>query len=239
MTSLEIADVRRFGEFIQSVGSVSGSALPLEVVEALGELIPCLDVVYFDRSGARDVVVTAGTLHFSPAVLQAMWAYGPQRPTAPIWLMAADGAVKLSDRISRRELLRLDFYQEVMRPLGIEDDLVVLLPVEAHATAGFSFTRAKPFTERDILILNLLVPHLARLRARMATAPASRPGVDLTKREWDVMDYLAQGKGNKEIASLLSVTSGTVRKHLEHVFAKLGVHTRTAAVARAFRSSAD
>jgi DNA-binding CsgD family transcriptional regulator len=224
---------------VHSLSSVQGSGFPRQVTEALGDLIPCLDVVYFDRSSDHDVFLKAGALDFPPAVLEAMWAYGPQRPTAPLWLTPAEGAVKLSDRIGRRELLRLDFYQEVMRPLGIQDDLVVLLAVETHATAGFSFTRGEPFTKRDLLILDLLAPHLARMRARLATARPSRPGVDLTRREWDVMDCLAQGKGNKEIASLLGVTSGTVRKHLEHVFTKLGVHTRTAAVARAFRSSAD
>jgi len=41
---------------------------------------------------------------------------------------------------------------------------------------------------------------------------------------------------NQEIAALLLVSPHTVRTHLEHAFKKLGVHTRTAAVARAFAS---
>jgi DNA-binding CsgD family transcriptional regulator/PAS domain-containing protein len=54
----------------------------------------------------------------------------------------------------------------------------------------------------------------------------------LTAREWDVMRWVEAGKTNDEIADLLFITTGTVKKHLEHVYAKLGVRTRTAALAR-------
>jgi DNA-binding CsgD family transcriptional regulator len=54
----------------------------------------------------------------------------------------------------------------------------------------------------------------------------------LTAREWDVMRWVEAGKTNDEIAGLLFISPGTVKKHLEHVYAKLGVRTRTAALAR-------
>jgi DNA-binding CsgD family transcriptional regulator len=54
----------------------------------------------------------------------------------------------------------------------------------------------------------------------------------LTAREREVMAWVARGKTNAEIARLLWLSPGTVRKHLENVYAKLGVSTRTAAVAR-------
>lgn len=60
----------------------------------------------------------------------------------------------------------------------------------------------------------------------------TRPEVELTKREQEVLSWVARGKTNAEIARLLWVSPGTVRKHLENVYAKLGVSTRTAAVAR-------
>ncbi len=56
--------------------------------------------------------------------------------------------------------------------------------------------------------------------------------VELTAREREVLAWVARGKTNPEIARLLWVSPGTVRKHLENVYAKLGVNTRTAAVAR-------
>ena len=56
--------------------------------------------------------------------------------------------------------------------------------------------------------------------------------VQLTVRERDVLAWVAQGKTNSEIAQLLWLAPSTVRKHLENVYAKLGVNTRTGAVAR-------
>ena len=53
----------------------------------------------------------------------------------------------------------------------------------------------------------------------------------LTPREREIMDLVAEGRTNAEIAERLWVSPVTVRKHLENVYAKLGVHTRTAAAA--------
>jgi DNA-binding CsgD family transcriptional regulator len=54
---------------------------------------------------------------------------------------------------------------------------------------------------------------------------------DLSPRETDVMRWLATGKTNMEIAVILNMSKRTVEKHMEHIFAKLGVETRAAAVA--------
>ena len=54
----------------------------------------------------------------------------------------------------------------------------------------------------------------------------------LTRREREVMRGVAAGLSNQEIAQRLWIEVPTVRKHLEHVFEKLGVHSRTAAVAK-------
>jgi DNA-binding CsgD family transcriptional regulator len=53
----------------------------------------------------------------------------------------------------------------------------------------------------------------------------------LTAREADVLRALAAGKSTKEIARDLWVTPATVSKHLEHIYRKLGVTSRTAALA--------
>jgi DNA-binding CsgD family transcriptional regulator len=55
----------------------------------------------------------------------------------------------------------------------------------------------------------------------------------LTKRELEIIDLLAEGHTNAEIAAALTTAPTTIRKHLENIYVKLGVHTRTAAVTRA------
>ena len=59
---------------------------------------------------------------------------------------------------------------------------------------------------------------------------ASLELLGLTKREAEVLFWVAKDKSNAGIAKLLGCCEGTVRKHLEHVHQKLGVQTRTAAV---------
>ena len=60
----------------------------------------------------------------------------------------------------------------------------------------------------------------------------SHRGSRLTPREREVLDLVAEGLTNAQVAMVLWISPGTVRRHLENVFAKLGVHTRTAAAAR-------
>lgn len=55
----------------------------------------------------------------------------------------------------------------------------------------------------------------------------------ISEREREVLCLVAAGLSNQQIARRLVITRGTVKKHLEHIYAKLDVHSRTAALARA------
>lgn len=59
-----------------------------------------------------------------------------------------------------------------------------------------------------------------------------RVDIGLTPRERQVMVWVARGKTNKETARILAISPGTVRRHLENTYRKLGVTSRTAAAAR-------
>ena len=78
---------------------------------------------------------------------------------------------------------------------------------------------------------------LTQRTARRGHAARER-GAD-TAREAEVLSWIAKGKTNRDIGDILGMSPRTVNKHLEHVFEKLGVETRTAAAALASRECAD
>ena len=81
-------------------------------------------------------------------------------------------------------------------------------------------------------MLTLLRPHLhqAYLDAERRRHPVPR----LTSRQKDLLRLLAAGYTNTQIARRLGATEGTVRTHLENIYERLHVSSRTAAVTRAF-----
>lgn len=79
------------------------------------------------------------------------------------------------------------------------------------------------------------------LEAHARPGPAGLKALGLSTREAQVLDAAARGLTNAQIGAALGIRAGTVRKHLEHVYARLGVSNRTAAaaLARAARLSPD
>lgn len=71
-----------------------------------------------------------------------------------------------------------------------------------------------------------LAPEVAALLADRL----SRPQASLSAREIEILQALATGATNKELAQQLFISAATVKTHLIHIFQKLGVDTRTAAV---------
>jgi DNA-binding CsgD family transcriptional regulator len=69
----------------------------------------------------------------------------------------------------------------------------------------------------------------------MNTPPDLLLGLGLTPREAEVLAWVAQGKTNRETGTILGMSTRTVQKHLEHVFSKLGVESRTGAILKAWQ----
>ena len=61
------------------------------------------------------------------------------------------------------------------------------------------------------------------------------PRSELSTRELEILTLISKGKSNKQIASLLSISDGTVRVHASNIFAKLGCSDRAQAVSEAFQ----
>jgi DNA-binding NarL/FixJ family response regulator len=83
------------------------------------------------------------------------------------------------------------------------------------------------FNDRDQLMLTLLRPALAELDL----AVRLRRSTPLTARQSQLLDLVADGMTNRQIASRLHLSEGTVRRHLENTFERLGVTNRAAAAA--------
>jgi DNA-binding CsgD family transcriptional regulator len=236
-------DFRSVLEFLEVAGEVDGvDPFPEAVLAALRRLIPA-DVVSYgafdcECAGWRAGVNWQGVprADVTPGIHEAHLRLTHQKPHPP-WAPAAGRAVRWSDLLSRRRLQRLDVYVEVGRPLGAEYELELWLLTPNGVAGGFAFDRCeRDFSERDLDVLDTLRPHLVQLwrNARLRTpAPAGR----LTPREREILAWVARGKTNREIAAELYLSPGTVRKHLDNVYAKLGVGSRAGAVARAFLSS--
>jgi LuxR family maltose regulon positive regulatory protein len=73
--------------------------------------------------------------------------------------------------------------------------------------------------------------------AQTAQEPAGRGTAGmvepLSERELEVLRLIAAGLANREIAEELYIAVGTVKRHINHIYGKLGVHSRTQALARA------
>ncbi len=246
MGALSAADLRGVLGFLEVAGEVDEvDPFPESVLAALRRLIPADFVSYgeLDREGAgwRAGVRWEGVRPLSgmtPGIREAHLRFTHQKPHPP-WAPIAGQAVRWSDLLSLRRLHSLDVYAEVGKPLHAEYQLELWLITLNGVAGGFAFDRGeRDFSERDVDVLDTLRPHLVQLwrNARLRGRPAAA-GL-LTLREREILAWVARGKTNGEIAAVLYLAPGTVRKHLDNVYAKLGVGCRAAAVARAFLGSA-
>src|SRR5512140_997149 len=80
-----------------------------------------------------------------------------------------------------------------------------------------------------------LSPEAAQALVHAANQPPA-PGYDLTEREREVLTLMVEGLNNTQIAGRLTVSASTVKSHVSNILSKLGVASRTEAVALALRN---
>jgi len=147
---------------------------------------------------------------------------------------------RITDLVPPRDFRRTPLYNEYYRVIGIEHVAAVPVHVDPRYLVSFVLNRAAaPFSDGERELLELVRPHLAnlyRLSVALDRANAAPAGgwdtAPLTPREHEVLDWVAAGKTNRDIAAILGASPRTVEKHLERIYEKLGVETRTAAVMR-------
>ncbi len=154
---------------------------------------------------------------------------------------------KISDFLSHRQFRSLALHSEFFKLLELHYQMALVTQHGNARLIGIAINRSRSdFTERERTCLAALRLHVMQAyrngilvaRVRDAT-PTDRSGMspgaalcaNLTPRESEVLHWAANGKSNDAIAVIISASSATVKKHLEHVYEKLGVPNRTAASA--------
>jgi DNA-binding CsgD family transcriptional regulator len=186
-------------------------------------------VFLFNRAGGRDFNERdRAVLDFLRPQLASLYeaAQARRRASQALALLEeADAGLVMLDRAGRLEhatpeaLRLLSTYFRDFRN-GLPDDVARWLGEERRAPS------MEPLrVEGDEQSL------LVRLVGGALLLEEERVEPPLTDREREILELVASGKTNAEIAEAMWIAPGTVRKHLENVYEKLGVHSRTAAIA--------
>jgi DNA-binding CsgD family transcriptional regulator len=243
-------------EFVLLAAAEEGPRpFPEPIVEALRRVIPCETLAY--RVWNRDRILDRS---FAPGSLADRWQVWLRYPSFrdedpyPSELAGRTGGpaavsgpahigtpLVLTDAVSERRFRQTALYHELMKPFGVQNVMKLFLPRYGDIASAFVLdTSRRNFSEADRAILRRLAPVLsgfqrnARLRFREPAGPDSLR--TLTPRERTVLARAAVGETNAEIAHGLYVSESTVRKHLEHIYEKLEVRNRAAAVAAYVRA---
>jgi DNA-binding CsgD family transcriptional regulator len=224
--------------------------LPMSLLSDLASQIRCDAVLFEGLDSKRQGTWFAESFPADDdapddGLTQAHWQhYWDCRPCShPDRTGDVRSVIKIADFYSAREWHSTGMYCDLYQPQGIEHELMLTLaarPALPRRSLGpgrtlrlFLFRGpGADFSEADRALLTLLRPHLhqAYLDAERRRHPTPR----LTHREWDLMKLIAAGHTNTQIARRLGLAEGTVRTHLQNIYGKLQVSSRTAAVNHAF-----
>jgi DNA-binding CsgD family transcriptional regulator len=223
--------------------------LPLSLLSDLMEVIPC-DYVQFQgfdsgRQGnwfAQGFPDEGDDGEPDESLELAHWLhYWDSQPCSyPDRTGDLRSVLTIADFYSDRQWRSTGMCADVYQPQGIRYELQLCLPEAPGPARGpgrtvrlYLFRSTGPdFSERDRALLTLIRPHLhqAYLDAERRRAQAS----PLTARQTGLLRLVADGHTNAQVARRLGLSEGTVRTHLENIYGRLQVTSRTAAVLRAF-----
>jgi len=241
MSVLTSGDLHAALDTLHTIGAECGAAGGFarrgvaSLAAVIGSELTTLSVCDLD-SNHRSVVSDApGAI--SARQIEVFDRYFPEHP-----LVRAHGrnpaavTKRISDLVPKEAFLETPLYNDYYRPIGIRHAMALPIYVDRRLLVSFVFNRASSaFGERELQLAETLRPHLANLY-RLAGANTPVNTAALTAREREVLEWVAAGKTNRDIAAIVGARPRTIEKHLERIYEKLGVETRTAAVMRA-RSS--
>jgi DNA-binding CsgD family transcriptional regulator len=238
MGAISTRDAAALLEIVHDGATDAGDEpFPPSVLSALAALIPSDAFVGYEEAEfdpgfrvVKDVMVVGEPS--TPALIEVFRTLGWQNPMYGSLWARARRVLRLSDLLTPRQRRHLEFDELVWRPFGIDDALRLWLPPEGNRVISIYLERSGGnYTDREMTLFSLLRPHFVRMRDNAASRQRLNGHRGLTAREAEVLGWIARGRTNAEIARLLFISPHTVRKHIENIFEKLDVRTRTAAAA--------
>lgn len=164
-----------------------------------------------------------------------------------LFARTVDRVVCIDEQVSERELLLSDYYLEFMLPNNHRHVADMFFRRESHIIAVLTMLRSElvgPFAVNELAHLRTLQPFLeytlnsVYLPKRIQQRRGAQERFGLTEREVDVLELIVAGANNKEIARELGLSLATVKTHLQHIFHKAQVSSRTALSARVLGDTA-
>jgi DNA-binding CsgD family transcriptional regulator len=238
MEALRRREIAQLVAFVHDAAEVeSRLPFPPELVERLGELVPGAEIVTYCEVDweRRQIVYEADHVEWArdPDVEDAYWDLKHQHAVCEHFARTGDFRPRrMSDLLPSREWRSRELYNLVFRPYQYELEVRIPSSRAGHTRTFLFHAQTRDFGERDRLVLELLRPNLERVVERLERRGSPEIELPLTPREREILEWVERGKTNAEIAEILWLAPSTVRKHLENAYGKLGVRTRTAAVAR-------
>jgi len=352
MERLRTQDLRTLLDFLARLTGVPNAlTLDQRVMRSLPTLVPSDLTVWSEMDPGQGQFRWAHDVdHFEFSGISRIFERNMrQHPLVTHFRRTGDGrAFKLSDFITRRNLRRQPFYDEICRPLGCEHEIAFWLGEPSQPVTAFALHRARrDFSERERLLLNVARAHVLEIRRTLievarakdelvalhhgmealdqgfvlltrdwrvvhatrqalawfaeyfpgaapsghlpglvrdwlqrethrqdrnghvpappaplviernctqllvrfcadpphpllllqersrGTAPVALEALGISRREAETLTWVIEGKTNWEIGTILGISPRTVQTHLDRIYRKLGVDTRTAAVAYA------
>jgi ATP/maltotriose-dependent transcriptional regulator MalT len=148
-------------------------------------------------------------------------------------LVTTSGRINAATPSARRWLR--EYFPLDRQAKQLPSELCTWLTRQARTTARqlpFSVTKDKSQLRAKLLRAETDGAFCLLLERHEGSPPPSRRST-LTPKELQVLRAVAKGGSNKQVATALHGEVATIKKHLEHIYKKLGVGTRTAALARA------